>query len=148
MIKLFKKIKSFIKRKKKEVKIAINKNIPYVEVLLGNKKYKLLIDTGASTTILDSSLYEEIRDFHKGDLTKVGEDTIVTGFGESRSIDIYDIPIIINDRLYFQNVLFTKLEVLDTIEEETSIKLKGILGCDFFIENSAIINFYNEKIIL
>lgn len=134
------------KKEKNKIGVIYEKgNIPYLKVKIGNKQFYLMIDTGASTSVLDTSVLEYLRatDFP---LCLLTSDKVVAGFGEEQEVQVYEVPILIEERLFFTNISFTNLSIIEHIKSEYSLDIKGVLGYDFFDKYNCILNFYNKKL--
>lgn len=108
----------------------------------GKKKINFILDTGASSSILNKKALQKIKH-------KLIEDNsgVVTGIDGSTSFaaDQYEIPISYNNEDFFVNVLAIDIDgTCSLIEKETGVKIHGLLGCNFFEENKYIIDFQKK----
>lgn len=127
--------------------ILVNKEakLPYIVIRINKKDYKIMLDSGASTSVFDISVLKEFK--KECELKLVNTDELVTGFGDTQQdIEIYEIPLMINDRLYFTDVAFANLGLTDYLQDEYNLKLIGVLGMDFFMKYKCILNFYEKKL--
>lgn len=127
--------------------ILVNKEakLPYIVIRINKKDYKIMLDSGASTSVFDISVLKELK--KECELELVNTDELVTGFGDTQQdIEIYEIPLMINDRLYFTDVAFANLGLTDYLQDEYNLKLIGVLGMDFFMKYKCILNFYEKKL--
>lgn len=117
-------------------------NLPIVTFMQGKKKINFILDTGASSSILNKKALQKIKH-------KLIEDNsgVVTGIDGSTSFaaDQYEIPISYNNEDFFVNVLAIDIDgTCSLIEKETGVKIHGLLGCNFFEENKYIIDFQKK----
>lgn len=148
---IFKKGKKRIKKKENNNRsiitdILVNEEakLPYIVIRINNKDYKVMLDSGASTSVFDISVLKEFK--KECELELVNTDEMVTGFGDTQDVEIYNLPLIINDRLYFTDIAFANLGLTNHLQETYNLKLIGVLGMDFFIKYKCILNFYDKKL--
>lgn len=148
---IFKKGKKRIKKKENKnrsivTNILIDKEakLPYLKVRINSNDFNVMLDSGASTSVFDISVLKEFK--KECELELVNTDEMVTGFGDTQDVEIYNLPLIINDRLYFTDIAFANLGLINNIQEEYNLKLIGVLGMDFFIKYKCILNFYDKKL--
>lgn len=148
---IFKKGKKRIKKKENKnrsivTNILIDKEakLPYLKVRINSNDFNVMLDSGASTSVFDISVLKEFK--KECELELVNIDEMVTGFGDTQSTEIYNLPLIINDRLYFTDIAFANLGLINNIQEEYNLKLIGVLGMDFFMKYKCILNFYDKKL--
>lgn len=144
---LFLKTLNKIKKcfKKEKIRFNITNNVPTVSVKIGSKKLEMMIDTGADYSVIDISLLPYIKGVNPN-IKKIGEDELATGFGDTQIVEIYEIPIIINDRLYFIKCTFANLGIIEVIKESNNLDIIGMLGCDFFDNYKFLLNFYDKTL--
>lgn len=148
---IFKKGKKRIKKKEDKnrsiiTSILVNEEakLPYIIIRINKKDYKVMLDSGASTSVFDISVLKEFK--KECELKLVNTDELVTGFGDTQDVEIYEIPLMISDRLYFTDVAFANLGLTDYLQEGYNLKLIGVLGMDFFMKYKCILNFYEKKL--
>lgn len=148
---IFKKGKKRIKKKENKnrsivTNILIDKEakLPYLKVRINSNDFNVMLDSGASTSVFDISVLKEFK--KKCELELVNTDEMVTGFGDTQDVEIYNLPLIINDRLYFTDIAFANLGLTNHLQETYNLKLIGVLGMDFFIKYKCILNFYDKKL--
>lgn len=122
------------------INITLKSNIPLIQLKLKGKVRYFLLDSGASNSALDEKANiitnEPIIDY----------DELVTGFGDTRKVNIYELPLFIDDVMVFQKFVVAPLEIASYIEESTGIRISGVIGIDFMYSYKAIIDFYNLSI--
>lgn len=122
------------------INITLKQNIPLIQLKLKGKVRYFLLDSGASNSALDEKANiitnEPIIDY----------DELVTGFGDTRKVNIYELPLFIDDVMVFQKFVVAPLEIASYIEESTGIRISGVIGIDFMYSYKAIIDFYNLSI--
>lgn len=119
---------------------------PLVEVVLFNKTFKAVIDTGASRTVLDKTTIEN----HVDETSLLVSDKLSTGLGtnsmESYTLSVEQIQIgdlIIND----MEVAVLDLSTINTAYETLSVTpVIGVIGGDILVRYNAIINYPLKKI--
>ena len=151
LLQIFKKGKKRIKKKEDKNRSIITNiiideeaNTPYIKIKINKKEYQVMLDSGASTSVFDSSILEEIKKDCPIELIDI--DKVVAGFGEEQDVEIYEIPILLNKRVYFINVSFANLGIINNFQEEYDLKLIGVIGMDFFMKYKCILNFYDKKL--
>lgn len=119
---------------------------PLVEVVLFNKTFKAVIDTGASRTVLDKTTIETYID----ETTLLISDKLSTGLGtnsmESYTLLVKEIQIgglSIDDI----EVAVLDLSTINTAYETLSVTpVIGVIGGDVLVKYNAIINYPLKKI--
>lgn len=122
-----------------------NNKVPFIEITIGDNNYNTMLDTGACQSVFDISILEVIKKIHPN-IEPVDYDILVTGFGHQQTVEIYEFPILIKERLYYITASFAELNIIDEIEKEHNIKLVGVIGNDFFEKYKCILNYYNHKL--
>lgn len=136
------------KRKWKNIPVSIEKNKPYVlaQVILGDKKtkLKLLIDTGASLSLLlHTNSSPEIRlpeNIIQGSLGR-GLGGILKGY-------IGRVNQLALGELFFNNVITNYQDISDAINPESISQRNGILGNTLISRFNIIIDYPKEKLYL
>lgn len=130
----------FEQKESGNISITLKSNIPLIQLKLKGKVRYFLLDSGASNSALDEKANiitnEPIIDY----------DELVTGFGDTRKVNIYELPLFIDDVMVFQKFVVAPLEIASYIEESTGIRISGVIGIDFMYSYKAIIDFYNLSI--
>lgn len=119
---------------------------PLVEVVLFNRTFKAVIDTGASRTVLDKTTIETYID----ETTLLISDKLSTGLGtnsmESYTLLVKEIQIgglSIDDI----EVAVLDLSTINTAYETLSVTpVIGVIGGDILVKYNAIINYPLKKI--
>lgn len=119
---------------------------PLVEVVLFNKKFKAVIDTGASRTVLDKTTVESYID----QKTLLISDKLSTGLG-TNSMESHTLVI---ENFMIGELLIPELEIavldLSTINmayETLSVTpVIGVIGGDILMKYNAVINYPSRKI--
>lgn len=112
--------------------------LPLIVVEINQHNLCFLLDTGSNKNLIDQRVYE----FFKEHFETVGNSSIF-GLDGNKS----DTPIVRLDFIFESNSYSTKFSVFEleksfgAIEKESDIQIHGILGNEFFIENSWIIDF-------
>lgn len=119
---------------------------PLVEVVLFNQRFKAVIDTGASRTVLDKTTIETYVD----ETTLLMSDKLSTGLG-TNSMESYTLSL---ERLHIGDLLISDIEVavldLSTIniayETLSMTPVIGVIGGDILVQYNAVINYPLKKI--
>lgn len=127
------------------VKTDEQQQVPFITITLGKSNYDVMLDTGANQSVFDISILKVIKKIHPN-IEPVDYETLVTGFGHQQTVEIYEFPILIKERLYYITASFAELNIIDEIEKEHNIKLVGVIGNDFFEKYKCILNYYNHKL--
>lgn len=118
--------------------------IPIVTLENNNKQYNFILDTGATTSLINNSVLNELTNKSTVD----GEDLISgldpsVGYKASR----FNIEFkIVNEKFKHQ---FSALNLNDTfgdLQQDTGIIVHGLLGSDFFKDKKYILD-YNEHLL-
>lgn len=118
--------------------------IPIVTLKHHDKRLNFIIDTGATTSLINSSMLNNIND-----KTKIDGNDVVSGLDPNIEYKAqkYIIPISLN-KINF-NVTFCSLDLDGTfgqLADECGIVVHGLLGSDFLECNKCILDY--EKMIL
>ena len=121
---------------KKTLQIA---GIPIVTLKHDNLRLNFIIDTGATTSLINSSLLERIKDKQKIDSIDV-----VSGLDPNveYKTEKYNIPIWLNRNKF--NVIFCVMDLnptFNSLKYETGITVHGLLGSDFLESNKCILDY-------
>lgn len=116
-----------------------------VECSVNNADYWLVVDTGATRTVIDQSVLGEIE-------VKSHPQGLVIGFGsQTNSIDTATLSSVWIGGIEFTNLEVAVADLSNLIELYTDManaKLAGILGCDFLMQNTSSINIQQRRIYL
>lgn len=122
------------------INVTLKQNIPLIQLKLKGKIHYFLLDSGASNSALDEKANIITNE------SIIGSDELVTGFGDVKKVNIYELPLFIDDVMVFQKFVVAPLEIASYIEESTGIRISGVIGIDFMYSYKAIIDFYNLSI--
>lgn len=117
-------------------------NIILVKLTINSKDYDFLLDTGSSGCIIHSDYKQEL----VGDKPPVGFDEMMTGYGEVRQIDIYEIPLFVNEWMFIHPFIVANIDALYHTSEITKQTVVGIIGMDFLLKTKAFLDFKQLKI--
>lgn len=120
----------------------------YLEGLINNIKVNLLIDTGASKTVLDKSRFEKIASDskikeHKHEATGLGTNTMKAYEAIIKKFVIGKI-----ETKNYKAGLLDLSHVNDSYLKLGKKPIDGVIGSDFLKKYNAIINYSKKKIIL
>lgn len=114
-----------------------SKGIPIVNVMINGEYKRLLVDTGASFSLLDKDEAKKLgASFHKDDLN--GSVTGIGGEVEQELISGIKVS-------YKDTILNTKFKAID-FPVGRKIGVIGVLGCDYFIKNNMVLDFQTRSI--
>lgn len=121
----------------KEIPFSDISKVPLVQTNLNNKSCYLMIDTGASISILDIN---QKKDYN---FKVLKNSNFVLGVGgKSNYYNLENINLKLDTTFYNVDFKGNDMNVLvNTIENNTGIKIVGILGSDFFKQNEIIIDY-------
>ncbi len=127
------------------VEIETNSYHILISATIGEKPVMLIVDTGASRSVIDKTYDSGVR-------VDGVEDTIAVGFmSDNVNIEMALLPELRIGNISFENVpaALTDLSALqDLYTKITNLKVAGLLGCDFLVQHIASINFNTKKIFL
>lgn len=120
-----------------EIKFSLSKNVPIVTGKINGKGIKLLIDTGASISILHKDILEKI-DIQAGSQLQYG----MRGIGGD-SGELYNINK--STHIEFKNHSL-KIHFKTTSMKSVFLKLGvvGIIGTDFLKRHDCVIDYKNK----
>lgn len=121
-------------------KLLLAGNTTYIKAQVNNSTYLLILDTGAEVSCI-SSKYQ-----HLFPSKKFKEEDVIESCHGQESVQIFEIPLVIDEWLFFTNVAIINGEVFDDIEVNT-FPVIGVLGLDFLLKYKAFIDFKNLDII-
>lgn len=116
-----------------------------VKFTVNNADYWLVVDTGATRTVIDQSALGdvEVRNHPQG---------LVIGFGsQTNSIDTATLSSVWIGGIEFTNFEVAVADLSNLIElysQMADVKLAGILGCDFLMRNATSISIHRKRIYL
>ena len=115
-----------------------NKNMHFIQITLNNKKAYLLIDTGASKSLLDISQANEFN----FNYYLIAKDHYIGIGGEQDIFAIYNYNI----SELFIPILGTNLNDVNTYFKKDNIPIIGVLGADFMEKFKTKIDFNTNKL--
>lgn len=120
-------------------------NLPIITISHNNVSFKLLIDTGCESSLIDENIIELLL---TTPTTPTMEGGVVFGNGESASVpNAYIIPIKIGDKHI--DATFHAMDLSKTLKEfkeSYGIQIRGFLGSDFLSQYGFAIDYYNKNI--
>lgn len=120
----------------------------FLPVKINGKRYRFLLDTGASHTVLDRKFFE--KNFGKRKIKKSSSTT--TGIHSSGIEASYaTLPALQIDRLTLLKTIVGVmcLENINSVYRGLGLKkVYGIIGCDVMITGNAVVDFAHQKITL
>lgn len=130
---------SLLKDEEAKSKLLLEGNTTYVKTQVQENTYLLILDTGAEVSCISSKFQ------HLFPSKKFKEENIIESCHGQESVNIYEIPLLIDEWLFFTDVAIINGEVFDDIEVNT-LPVIGILGLDFLLKYKAFIDFKNLDI--
>lgn len=114
--------------------------LPLIVVNIFNHNICLLIDTGSTQNLLDKRVYEYFRD-----KIKVVSNSNLMGIdGKIISSERINLTFCFEGYDFStQFSIFDGVKAFDLIEKETELKIHGILGNEFLMDNEWIVDFEN-----
>ena len=117
--------------------------IVLINLKVKSENYEFLLDTGSSDCIIHTK-YKDL--FITPNEKPVDFDELQTGFGDVKKVDIYELPIFIDNWMFINRFVFSEIDILDYITEATDRKVIGIIGMDFLLKTKAFLDFKQLKI--
>lgn len=127
---------------KKKSLISFSKNykhnqLPVIDVIINNNKYKFIIDTGAFYTIVSKDLYDKIKDDNTNELTDYC--VSVSGLDGVKMDTVLFVTSISFDRSDSEYQVVC--QACDNIDLQTGDrKIDGLLGYHFLANNNAVLD--------
>ena len=114
------------------------KNLLFIEVLVNKKKAYLLLDTGATMTVFDNNQLSSygLTSFDTGD--EFG------GIGGTNNLfQVNNLSFIeIKNKSFFVDIKSSNIgNVVEATNQNSGIKILGILGCDFFNKHEVVFDY-------
>jgi|TARA_R110000851_G_scaffold848_4_gene2912 hypothetical protein len=129
---------SCVSEKERELNFYVYNNLPIINAHINGFRVKLLIDTGASVSLIDTStetLLLFTRDFDVPVIIGQGMG------GEAYICGVKDIVLEYEGKIL--NVNFRGADLSDFRENNG---IHGIIGSDFLLKHSLVIDYYNRTI--
>lgn len=116
-----------------------------VDATINGESVKLIVDSGASRSVLDK-IYDS------GERVEGVSDTVAVGFmSDNVNIEIASIPSLFVSGVKFKDfpIALADLSALRELYKNiTGLNVAGLLGCDFLVQNVSSINFRSKKIFI
>lgn len=106
-----------------------------VQSVLGD--LNLLIDSGATSNVIDSKLVKDLNLDFKCKCKSFGGDTLLS--------EEYELGVILGSKF---STVVTRFTNLDNLNEYFDFTIHGVLGSRFLEENNAIIDYGNKVLII
>lgn len=120
----------------------------FIPAKIGKTKLRLLIDTGASKTVLDKSFLTE----HFKDLPLNTSEQLTTGLGasniESHFTEVRDFKIGRMKIKYYTTHILDLNQVNETYRQIDMPVINGVMGCDLLLKHKATISFRKKTLTL
>jgi len=120
---------------------------PIVVAIIGHEQINMILDTGASRTVLSNNL---VVNFDK--TTGDDEEAFAAGINAQRmQVEQVVIPSIrIGDLEFFDMLIFsTDLNAVSSLYEQMAgIRIDGLLGCDFLVKYGGVVDFNTQRMVL
>jgi hypothetical protein len=130
-------------------KISIEFNeVPFVKTNIDGVDYLLLIDTGASISLIDSSFVADNKDDPSIKLITLNDTTAAAGaYNTLQLTDLYDVNLFIDSKLNVQQQMSQyNLTILNNkLQSIFKYRIIGVLGCDFLFDNNVIIDIARRQ---
>jgi hypothetical protein len=129
------------------IELEQNSSHSIIKANYKEKNFNLIIDTGASRSVLD-------KNFTDADIIKLNLEAPKSSHSVNSEILEFGsvvVPELKVGRKSITNILFTLIDI-DYINkiyrEHGSINITGLLGNDFFLKHKAVINYNKKNIVL
>lgn len=109
--------------------------LPLIEVIVSNVKRMFILDSGASTNLVSSSLGEQIG------ATIVGAGTTFSFEGNVADLPIIQLCYSLGRESHIANFTITDSSTFNVFEVESGIKVVGIMGIPFLIAHKCLVDF-------
>lgn len=116
--------------------------VPIISFNNNNKKFNFIIDTGATSSLINKSVLDDLQK------EQIDGNDIVCGLDPNVEFKTEKYIIPLEDNGETLNVTFGAMDLngtFGTLYEETGIIAHGLLGSDFLAENKYILD-YNKMI--
>ena len=116
-----------------------------VDATINGEPVKLILDSGASRSVLDK-IYDS------GERIEGISDTVAVGFmSDNVNIELASIPDLLVAEVKFSDfpIALADLSSLRELYKNiTGLSVAGLLGCDFLVQNVSSINLGSKKIFI
>lgn len=123
---------------KREIDFYLHNNLPIINAHINGISVRLLVDTGASVSLIDTST--EFFLFFNRDY----DVPTIIGQGMGGEAYIYGIKDIVLE--YEGKVLYVDFKGTDLKNVRKNNGIVGIIGADYLSKHNLVIDFYNRKI--
>lgn len=119
--------------------LSISKvQLPLIIVEVKEKFLCLILDTGSTCSLIDSTVVEYFKDI----VEPVGDYCISGIEGTKHKVDMITLPFNFEGQVYKPRFCVRPLlDAFKSIEDESGIQVHGLLGTDFLLENQWIVDF-------
>ncbi len=131
----------------KTIELDSNSFHPILTGQVGDKELTLILDTGASRTVLGKHITEGYPNVQN----EISEAFAAGVNAQTMEVEPIEIPELTIGNCNFSNMLVfsTNLNgISDLYKKMAGISIDGLIGCDFMVKYKATINFKMRKIIL
>jgi len=125
--------------KENKLDFHLHNNLPMINAQINGMPVKLLVDTGASLSLIDTST-EFFLNF-----TRDYDVPVIIGDGVGGPLYIYGVKDIILE--YEDKTLYVNFKGADLSDIRKNSGIVGIIGADYLSQYNLVIDFYNRKII-
>lgn len=119
-----------------EIPFSQRNNLPIVTFDINGNYVKLLVDTGSTLNILDSSLKSKLK------FTTKPSDITFEGIGGNKRAEVVENALV----KYKDSIVFIKFTTFDLSNVSKSIGVKGVIGSEFLEDNGYVVDFVNNKL--
>lgn len=118
--------------------------LPIVTFNCGKKKLNMILDTGATSCVLDSRVLETL---DKDKVKDTNCKDVVYGIeGKPVDVPIMDIEFSYSGLNFTESFLINDMSAaFDGVKKESGVKIHGLIGSNFFTKNKYILD-YNKMI--
>lgn len=119
--------------------LSISKvQLPLIIVEVKEKFLCLILDTGSTCSLIDSTVVEYFKDI----VEPVGDYCISGIEGTKHKVDMVILPFTFEGQIYKPKFCVKPLlDAFKGIEDESGIQVHGLIGTDFLLENQWIVDF-------
>lgn len=115
-----------------------------VKCKLNKKEYYLVLDTGASTSVIDKKYKGEFEN-----LKLTGYDSLQSVHNTDEIVSVFETTLLLEDWLYFCKVIFNESTLWDELTEQYNLEIPviGVLGYDFLQKYQCLIDLRRKQLI-
>src|SRR5690606_16577565 len=111
-------------------------NLPIVTFDINGNYVKLLVDTGSTLNVLDSSLKSKLK------FTSKPSDITFEGIGGNKRAEVVENALV----KYKDSIVYIKFTTFDLSNVGKSIGVQGVIGSEFLEDNGYVVDFVNNKL--